>query len=112
LGVNIQDLGNNSFIIHALPQMWVEANIQQLITEIVNDLREYQSDGAAKQEKEKRIARAAGRAAVPQKKKLTIEEGQSLVNQLMKCKFSHQCPYGKATIVEMTHKDISKQFQK
>ncbi|NGX42150.1 MAG: hypothetical protein K940chlam7_00427, partial [Chlamydiae bacterium] len=112
LGVNIQDFGNNSFIIHALPQMWVEANIQQLITEIVNDLREYQSDGAAKQEKEKRIARAAGRAAVPQKKKLTIEEGQSLVNQLMKCKFSHQCPYGKPTIVEMTHKDISKQFQK
>ncbi|MFQ5729515.1 MAG: hypothetical protein ACE5GN_04050, partial [Waddliaceae bacterium] len=42
LGVNIQEFGNQSFIVHALPQIWADANIRQLITEIANNFREYQ----------------------------------------------------------------------
>lgn len=112
LGINIQEFGNHSFIIHSLPEVWSDTNIQQLITDIANNLREYESDGFVKQDKEKRVALAASHAAVSQKKILTAEEGQSLVNTLMKCRVPHQCPLGKPTMVEMTHEDIAKQFQK
>lgn len=112
LGINIQEFGNHSFIIHAVPQFWANVNLQQLITEIVKDLREDQGGEILRRDKMKRVALAAARAAVSQKVKLTLEEGQSLVNQLMRCKSPYQCPRGKSIIVEMTHGDIAKQFQR
>ena len=112
LGINIQEFGNHSFIVHALPTVWSGINVRQLITDITNNLKAYECDGFVKQDKEKRVALAASHASVSQKKRLTLEEGQSLINTLMKCHVTHQCPLGKPTLVEMSHEDIAKQFQK
>lgn len=111
LGLQIQEFGNNSFIIHSIPHIFGEANIEDIILEIVHELRKFQNESVVKHEILKKISQAAGRSAISQDKKLTIFEGQSLYNQLMKCQSPFQCPNGKRTIIELTQEDIAKQFQ-
>lgn len=111
LGLQIQEFGNNSFIIHSIPQIFGDANIEDIILEIIHELRQYQNESIVKQEIQKKISQAAGRAAISKHKKLTNLEGQSLYNQLMKCQSPYQCPTGKPTLIELTQEDIAKQFQ-
>lgn len=112
LGIHIQEFGNQSFIVQAIPQNWVDANIHQLVTDMINELREFHREGVIKKDREKHVALAAGRAAVSQKKLLSLEEGQALIKQLYQCLSPYICPHGKPTMIEITHEEINKQFQR
>ena len=63
-------------------------------------------------ERVKRLAIAAGRSAVHHDHRLTIEEAQSLLDQLCQCEQPFQCPLGKSIIVRLTADDLAKLFQK
>jgi len=111
LGLQVQDFGNNSFIVNSIPQIFGDASIDNVILEIIHELQAYQNESVLKQEILKKISQAAGRSAISNNKKLSIYEGQSLYDQLMKCQFPYQCPSGRPTLIKFTQEDIAKQFQ-
>jgi DNA mismatch repair protein MutL len=112
LGIQIEEFGHNSFIVQGVPQIFSDGDIAHLIHEILHSLKEYQDSQTLKVEKEKVIALAASRASVSKKSQISIPEAQSLVNQLMRCEKPNYCPLGKPTIIEISHEEIAKQFQK
>jgi len=109
LGFDIREFGQHSFIIHAIPQIWADKNLRQFFKDILHELGDEQ-EGVGKREKQ--IAQAASRAAISQKKHLSLPEGQALVDQLFQCESPYLCPHGKPTVVEMSKEEIAKRFQK
>jgi DNA mismatch repair protein MutL len=112
LGLQIQVFGSNSFIIHGIPLIFEEANLKNMILEIIHELKQFQKESIVKIEIQKRISQTAGKAAVSHRKKLSTAEGQSLYLQLMKCQVPHHCPQGKPIMIELKHEEIEKQFLK
>jgi DNA mismatch repair protein MutL len=111
LGIGIQEFGSCTFLIQAVPILWKEENICRLIQEIVDNLKKTE-DSSTELDRAKWLAKAASSAAVSQKVKLTIQEGQALIGQLFRCTQPYLCPYGKPTMIEMSHEEIAKQFQR
>jgi DNA mismatch repair protein MutL len=108
LGIQIQDFGKNSFIIHAISPFFDNTDIADVILKILSDM---EGCHTMESELQKNICRTASRAALSKNKILTLAEGQHLYHQLMKCRHPFHCPHGTPTIVEMHKEDIAKQFQ-
>jgi len=109
MGLHIQEFGPSSFIINAIPQIFGNANLDILIKDIIHGLRE-NGENHLEQEKTKLIALTASRAAVCHDRRLTIEEAQGILDQLVKCKQPYICPMGKPTLVQMTTDELAKLF--
>jgi DNA mismatch repair protein MutL len=116
MGIRIEEFGQNTFIIDALPQVFGNSNIDLLIQEVVNDSGSTSGndagDSAILKEHAKRISLAASRAAVSSTRKLSPEEGHTLLTQLTKCQQPYQCPAGKPVLVQISTDDLARLFQK
>lgn len=111
LGIGIEEFGSTTFLIQSTPTLWKDINICYWVKQMIDNLKE-DDNGPMKLDRAKRLAKAASSAAVSQKKKLTLQEGQALAVQLFKCSQPNHCPYGKPTMIELSNEEIAKQFQK
>ena len=112
MGIQIEEFGPNTFVIHALPQFFDQADIKSLVMEIVNSLHEFQDEKVLEKEKEKWLALSASRATLGPNKKLSLGEAQSLVAQLMQCEKPSLCPKGKPTMKLITSEEMTKLFER
>lgn len=111
LGIIIHQTGSNAFVVDAIPHFFGNIHLNELVDQIIQDLREHQSMRGMVQEQNKKIAIAASRAAISHKTRLSIEEAQSLVNQLMRSSTPYQCPFGKPVMIYFTYEEMEKRFQ-
>lgn len=112
LGIKIHEIGSHTFLIEAIPQIFGSADLDALIADIIHRLKEFKDKEIIEKEKVKQIALAASRAAVSHQKRLSFEEAQALINQLMECQMPYQCPQGKPTIAYIPQEELNKQFLK
>lgn len=111
MGFGIKEFGENTFIIDSVPDLLKNEKLEACITAIVQDLREFQDTKRLQREREKQIALLACRNSLSGNRKLSIEEAQGLLTQLLDCQTPSQCPMGRSTIINLTSDDLSKLFQ-
>lgn len=104
-GLGIREFGPNSFTVEAIPQLWDESKIKDLLHAIANEINE------TTQPDSKRLVQAVSRAAFSENKKLSHSEAQNLVNQLTKCETPAFNPLGKPTMAEIPPLEIAKLFE-
>jgi DNA mismatch repair protein MutL len=104
-GICIKPFGNRSYLIDALPSVFGNADIAAFLHDLISNLRDLH------QEFKKLIAETASRTAVSRSRRLTMEEAQILVNQLLACEVPHQCPKGKPIVVEIPLSQLTAQFK-
>lgn len=107
-GIQIKEFGQHSFVVDALPQVFGNIDIRQLIDEITKINSE--TDTVLALEQKRWLSRAASRAAISSKTLLNLSEAQILLDQLTKYGCPSQCPYGKKIFVTFTTNDIAKLF--
>ena len=105
-GIHLREFGSNTFLIDAIPQVFGNADLQVLISDFSKE------DNGLHMEKEKRLALSAARASVAYDSRLSLFEGQALINQLMECQQPYHCPQGKSIFCFISPEDLAKQFQK
>lgn len=110
LGLQIKEFGSGTFVIDAVPQIWADVDLDLLLEEVVKSLQGSDDCTAVDKGRAMRLAQGATHAVIPQKKRLTTEQGQALLNQLMRCATPSFCPHGKPTLVEITQETLSKHF--
>lgn len=110
-GISIRQSGPHAFLVDAIPQIFGNTDVRLLITDIVNAVNENRGNETMQQEREKQIAIAASRATVSAQKRLTFEEAQTIVDQLMQCRSPFQCPFGKPTIIYIGYEELAKRFK-
>lgn len=116
MGIHIQEFGARSFLVDAIPQLFGNSNLEMLISEIIRDVRQSHTNNIADQvlghEQTKKIALAACRASVSGDRRLSLEEAQALLDQLVSCQNPYQCPSGKSTLIHLSSDELAKLFQK
>lgn len=114
LGIHIQEFGPNTFLIDAIPQIFGNTDMEMFLRDLIHDLLETQNTHSTEQllqkEKAKQMALAASRASATHERCLSLEEAQSLLQQLLKCSDPTRCPSGKSTFAKITSEDLRKIF--
>lgn len=108
MGISIQAFGTNAFLIDAIPQVFGNSNLDVLLSGMAS----LESGEGLHQEQAKRISFAASRAATSLHHRLSLQEAQSLVDQLMSCQQPRFCPSGRALSAHISGDALVKLFQK
>jgi DNA mismatch repair protein MutL len=116
MGIHIHESGPNHFLIDALPQIFGNNDVDAFINDILQDIPSWEESPSPAQSSDliavKQVARSASRAAVSVHRKLSIEEAQALIGQLVLCETPAVCPFGKPTILQLSPDDLAKLFQR
>lgn len=111
MGIHIADFGPTTFTINAIPQIFGNSDVESLVQEIVDVIHRYSGDNAVQKELAKHIARAASHAAMSRNQRLSGEEAERLLGQLVRCDQPWQCPQGKPVRAMLTRDNLVKLFK-
>ncbi|MDR7856195.1 DNA mismatch repair endonuclease MutL [Tissierella sp.] len=108
LGFDIEEFGNNSVAIRAVPLIFGIPNIRDLFYDLLDNInKNIKNSYETKLEK---VMKLACVKAVKSGDHMSKIEIASLLEQLKKCNNPHSCPHGRPTILEMSKNDIEKAF--
>ncbi len=110
-GFIIEEFGDNTIRLIGVPSLCMDLDTKELFLEILDQIDTVAI--TARQEKEdKFISTVACKAAVKANMKLTKEEVDSLMKELLVLKNPFTCPHGRPTAIKMTRADIERKFSR
>ena len=110
-GFIIEEFGDNTIRLIGVPSLCIDLDTKELFLEILDEIDTVAI--TAKQEKEdKFISTIACKAAVKANMKLTKEEVDTLMRQLLVLPNPFTCPHGRPTAIKMTRYDIERKFNR
>ena len=110
-GFIIEEFGDNTIRLIGVPSLCMDLDTKELFLEILDEIDTVAI--TAKQEKEdKFISTIACKAAVKANMKLTNEEVDKLMKQLLVLPNPFTCPHGRPTAIKMTRYDIERKFNR
>lgn len=111
LGFEISEFGGREYSIHGVPADLYGCSVQDFFVEVLDGLE----NGNPKQASELltgKIATAACKAAVKGNNRLSFEEADQLIGQLLGLDNPYHCPHGRPTIVSMSKYELEKKFKR
>jgi len=111
LGFAIDHFGGRDYIITAVPADLYSINNEQLLMSMIDEL----AQSPATSEPDiitDRIATAACKAAVKGGNRLSFEEADRLLDELLTLDNPYNCPHGRPTIISMTRYELDKKFRR
>ncbi|MBI4980356.1 DNA mismatch repair endonuclease MutL [Candidatus Woesearchaeota archaeon] len=110
LGFVLEEFGENSFVLKAIPTLFGRLQPQELLFEVISELHQHQN--RLEQIQEEIITRMACRASVKAGDTLTITEMQRLLYELSQSKFPYTCPHGRAVLIKVSVEELEKKFRR
>lgn len=109
LGFDVQEFGNDTFIVHGLPSDWTAYKDEQKVIESL--LEQYKTEVDFQLNISERIARSMARSASIKKgTPLSIREMQELIDQLFACAMPFKSPNGRNCFISYDLEELQKQF--
>ena len=110
LGFDLEEFGNDSFIVRSVPAVSSKTPAKQLIRDIVSDLREMGKSVQLEVKKENIRKLVACHSAVKAGDKLSAQEMNQLIRDLYSTSNPLTCPHGRPTIVRVSNDELAKRF--
>ncbi|WP_456152812.1 DNA mismatch repair endonuclease MutL [Mogibacterium sp.] len=110
LGFDIDDFGNNTFIVRGIPTYMDRGEAEIFLHTYIED-PESRSDRGNTTVIDKLIMRSC-KAAVKGNNKLSTMEIEELIRQLSNCVNPFSCPHGRPTFIRFTLSEISRAFKR
>lgn len=111
LGFQIEEFGGDAYCIRAVPANLYGLNQQDLFIELLDQLDESSSKLNLDVITDK-LASMACKAAVKGNQKMSVQEMDCLMDQLLELDNPYQCPHGRPTIISMTKYELEKKFKR
>lgn len=112
IGYEIEDFGGNEYAVRGVPFDLFSISKEELLKEIIDSLSEDNSIKKGSQMIIEKIASMSCKAAVKGNHKMSYEEANSLMDQLLKLENPYNCPHGRPTIISMTKYELEKKFKR
>lgn len=111
LGFTIEEFGSNEYCIRTVPANLYGLGEREVLIEMIDQLCE---DGILLEPDRifYKIATMACKAAVKGNQKLSLQEVQALVEQLMSLENPYTCPHGRPVFISMSKTEIEKMFKR
>jgi len=110
LGIGVNEFGERTFLVDALPPYFATANLAQTFRDIIDELRQMGEEVHARRLSEDRIATTVCRHAVKAHDPLRGEELRGLLQQLHQCELPYTCPHGRPTMIQISYTELEKKF--
>lgn len=112
LGFEIEEFGQNSFIIRAVPAVLEKGDVKELIFEIIYELQSIGRNKTPLEIREKMLISISCHSAIKAGDKLAQEEIESLISQLSQTQLPFTCPHGRPVIIKMGLNEIERRFMR
>lgn len=109
IGFEIESFGGNTFHIHAVPTALIKSDIQKVILEVVDDLKNGDPT-KLKEPQHAAICFMACRGAIKFGDPLKMEEMISLIRQMDGQDQKYTCPHGRPTMINLSFIELEKRF--
>ncbi|MEK7813456.1 MAG: DNA mismatch repair endonuclease MutL [Candidatus Desantisbacteria bacterium] len=110
LGFKIEEFGQNTFIIRAVPVGMEKDDPKKIVLEIIHDISNTGKSMTNSELRETMLVSMSCKSAVKAGQTLSVEEMNSLIQQLMKTQQMHTCPHGRPTMIRLGTDEIEKRF--
>lgn len=111
LGYQIEEFGGDSYCIRAVPANLYGIDQKDLFVELLDQIDEGNRNLRLEMITDK-LASMACKAAVKGNQKLSVQEMDQLMDDLLKLENPYQCPHGRPTIIAMSKKELEKKFKR
>ena len=109
MGFSIEEFGNNSYRIVAIPSILSGIDLQEFVTESLSDTNKISSTN---EQIKNHFATCACKAAVKGGQNLSDNEIQALLGEVMKSGRRLQCPHGRPVCIKLAKYEIEKLFKR
>ena len=109
-GIGLEPFGAGTFKIDALPQFLSASDPQQLLRDIIDELRETSQQSSKLRLGEDMIAKTVCRHAVKANDVLREPECVRLIQDLLACELPYCCPHGRPTMIQLSYPELEKKF--
>ncbi len=111
-GLLIEDFGNGSFIIKAVPSLLTGADYKRLLHDILDEVTAHGGSKKIESLRDDVLSVMACHPAIKINRKLSQQEMEGLLADLFSCRMPHTCPHGRPTIIRFTMHEIRKMFKR
>lgn len=113
LGFEIDEFGGNEYAILAVPDNLYHLDAKQLLLELLDDMVTEPGSGRATTEMIwSKVATASCKAAIKGSQRISRQEAEALVQELLTLDNPYHCPHGRPTIISMSKYEIEKKFKR
>ena len=110
LGVGLNEFGERTFLLDALPPFVKVSDARKFVLELVDELKAAGQEVNSLRLGEHTVAKTVCRHAVKANDPLAGPELENLVNDLRRCAMPYTCPHGRPTLIEMNFRELEKKF--
>ncbi len=109
VGFDLESFGPNTFIVRSVPALLADEAPIDVLGGIIADLEAGEKPGQGTIE-DKIITRVCKQAAIKAGQILSLDEMQSIIRQLERCRSPHTCPHGRPTMLHMSSEQLAHEF--
>ena len=110
IGFEIEPFGGKEYAVRGVPANLYSIAERDLLTELLDSLA---GDGSGESALvEEKVALMSCKAAVKGNNRLSFEEADALIDELLALEHPYTCPHGRPTIISMTKYEVEKKFKR
>lgn len=111
LGFEIEEFGGDEYALRAVPVDLYGCDEKQMFLEVLDELSDMGPRESLKVVEEK-IASMSCKAAVKGNNRISREEAEKLIDELLTLENPYNCPHGRPTIITMSKYEMEKRFKR
>ncbi len=112
IGFEIEPFGGEEYAVRAVPDNLFGIAKKELLTEMIDDLADGITTSMTPELIDEKIASMSCKAAVKGNNRLSAQEVDALIGELLALDNPYHCPHGRPTIIAMTKRELEKKFKR
>jgi len=112
LGFEIENFGGREYAIRAVPENFSNINSKDLFMEFLDDITDNDGRRMTNETIKDSIATKACKAAVKGNNRLSVQEIEALLDDLLTLENPYNCPHGRPTMFSMSKTEMEKRFKR
>lgn len=112
IGFEIEPFGGEEYAVRAIPDNLFGIAKKELLLEMLDDLADGISTSMTPELIDEKVASMSCKAAVKGNNRLSAQEADALIGELLLLENPYHCPHGRPTIIVMTQRELEKKFKR
>ena len=112
IGFEIEPFGGEEYAVRAVPDNLFGIAKKELLMEMIDDLTDGISTSMTPELIDEKVASMSCKAAVKGNNRLSAQEVDALIGELLTLDNPYHCPHGRPTIIAMTKRELEKKFKR